>query len=65
MSTMATPEAVPGRVLAEILTCDQCEPERRPRMFVCDYHAGWWDGWEAHDAAPISNRDSRTEGADQ
>lgn len=26
---------------AYIAACDRCEPDRRPRMFVCDYHEGW------------------------
>lgn len=50
MSTMAHPESVPSTVLERIVNCDVCEAKRRPRMFVCAYHEGWWDGWEAADA---------------
>lgn len=44
---MAYPEQLPAAVLAHVMACDQCESKRRPRMFVCTYHEGWWDGWEA------------------
>lgn len=43
---MVRPGTVPGEVLARIMFCDRCEGDRRPRMFVCDFHAGWWDGFD-------------------
>ena len=47
MSTMAYPDNVPAAVLAQIEQCTSCEPERRPRMFICDYHDGYWSGCDA------------------
>lgn len=49
MSTMAAPWGIPAEVQKAIGGCPSCEPERRPRMFICDYHEGWWDGWDAHE----------------
>jgi hypothetical protein len=45
---MAAPEVLPAAVLAQVEACSECQPERRPRMYVCGYHEGWWDGWDAH-----------------
>jgi hypothetical protein len=44
---MVPPESLPAEVLAEAERCDLCETDRRPRMFICAYHDGWWDGWLA------------------
>lgn len=47
MPVMIAPGLLPKRLEAQIKSCPSCEPDRRPRMFVCDYHDGWWDGYEA------------------
>lgn len=35
------PDSIDGPIAHQIAACDRCEPDRRPRMFVCDYHEGW------------------------
>lgn len=35
------PDTIDGQIAHQIDACDHCEPDRRPRMFVCDYHEGW------------------------
>lgn len=47
MSTMVTPGGLPPKVLTQAILCTDCETDRRPLMFICTYHEGWWDGWEA------------------
>ena len=47
MSTMAETDSGYAIVLARVVACDRCEADRRPRMFICDFHEGWWDGWES------------------
>lgn len=52
MSTMVHPESLPDAVLAQAKDCPSCETDRRPRMFICSYHEGWWDGWSAKEEQP-------------
>lgn len=47
MSTMQRLDALPAAVRAEVEGCDHCESDRKPRAFVCEYHEGWMDGYEA------------------
>lgn len=47
MSTMLIPHLVPDYLRAKVEKCPSCEADRRPRMFVCTYHEGFWDGYEA------------------
>lgn len=44
---MYNPTLLNERELRELAACMDCEPDRRPRMFVCDYHEGWLEGYEA------------------
>lgn len=44
---MASPDSVPSEIRDEVAKCPACQQDRRPRMFICDYHAGFVDGWEA------------------
>lgn len=46
MSTMVTPDLLPEFLLAKVTKCSGCEANRRPRMFLCTYHEGFWDGWD-------------------
>lgn len=55
--TMTHPKSVPAVVMAHVLACDHCEGQRRPRMFICFYHEGWWDGWEAASAQHPDHKD--------
>lgn len=50
---MVNPETVPLAVREQMGACGYCKPDRRPRMFVCEYHSGWWDGWEAPQAGCV------------
>lgn len=45
------PDTIDGMVAHQIAACPNCEPDRRPRMSVCDYHEGWLaaiEGLEGH-----------------
>jgi hypothetical protein len=41
---MLHPAAVDETELLEIIQCAHCESDRRPRMYVCEYHEGWLAG---------------------
>lgn len=43
---MAFPDLLPEHLLGKVKECDECEADRRPRMFVCTYHEGFWDGYD-------------------
>ena len=43
---MVSPDLLPEFLLAKVTECDGCEVVRRPRMFLCTYHEGFWDGWD-------------------
>lgn len=38
---------IPAVVSNAIRTCESCEVLRKPRAWICDYHSGYWDGYEA------------------
>ena len=44
---MVNPDNAPPAVRRELEECDHCELDREPRAWICEYHGGWWDGWEA------------------
>lgn len=62
MSTMVNPDLLPEFLLAKVTNCEACDPVRRPRMFLCTYHEGFWDGWDT--AERLSHRTIDTETVD-
>lgn len=43
---LISPEAASPLLVSAAKECESCEADRRPRMFICAYHEGWWDGYE-------------------
>jgi hypothetical protein len=37
---------IPSEVSEAIRDCDSCEIQRKPRVWICDYHSGYWAGFE-------------------
>ena len=37
---------IPDAVGEAIRECESCEVQRRPRVWICDYHSGYWGGYE-------------------
>lgn len=37
---------IPDAVSEAIRECESCEVQRKPRVWICDYHSGYWDGYE-------------------
>ena len=38
---------IPADVSRAIRECESCEVLRKPRAWICVYHSGYWDGYEA------------------
>lgn len=37
---------IPAVVREEFESCESCEMIRKPRAWICDYHSGFWAGFE-------------------
>lgn len=38
---------VPAAVREAFDGCESCEMIRKPRAWICEFHSGFWDGYEA------------------
>jgi len=38
--------SIPVAVRDEFNACESCEVIRKPRAWICDYHTGYWAGYE-------------------
>lgn len=57
MSSMVNPGRIPDWLWPHIVACSGCEHDRRPRVSMCSYHEGYWDGWEmSRTFPPIDTR---------
>lgn len=57
--TMRYPASVHPKALQAIIDCNQCEANRRPRMFVCEWHDGFDNGLHEADEAALAEREDR------
>lgn len=37
---------IPAAVSQAIRACESCEVLRKPRVWICEYHDGYWTGYD-------------------